>query len=68
VPPGVVEATNGNNKSVLRRGRGYKNLRYLVLKARRMAGTRTEFAVFRQAAEDAVSGGAQKRDHFRYDR
>ena len=26
-----------------RRGRGYKNLRYLLLKAQRMATTRTEF-------------------------
>jgi transposase len=28
VPLGVVEAVNGNIKSLLRRGRGYKNLRY----------------------------------------
>ncbi|MGO4884415.1 MAG: transposase [Bryobacteraceae bacterium] len=33
VPLGVVEAVNGNIKSLLRRGRGYKNLRYLLLKA-----------------------------------
>jgi hypothetical protein len=32
-----VEAINGNIKSLLRRGRGYKNLRYLLLKAQRMA-------------------------------
>ena len=36
VPLGVVEAVNGNIKSLLRRGRGYKNLRYLLLKAQRM--------------------------------
>ena len=30
VPLGVVEAVNGNIKSLLRRGRGYKNLRYLL--------------------------------------
>ena len=36
-PLGVVEAINGNIKSLLRRGRGYKNLRYLLLKAQRMA-------------------------------
>ncbi|MGO9131671.1 MAG: ISL3 family transposase, partial [Bryobacteraceae bacterium] len=30
---GVVEAVNGNIKALLRRGRGYKNLRYLLLKA-----------------------------------
>lgn len=50
VPMGVVEAVNGNIKGLLRRGRGYKNLRYLLLKAQRMAATRTEFLVFRKAA------------------
>jgi len=50
VPLGVVEAVNGNIKSLLRRGRGYKNLRYLLLKAQRMAVTRTEFVVFKKAA------------------
>jgi len=50
VPLGVVEAVNGNIKSLLRRGRGYKNLRYLLLKAQRMAATRTEFVVFTKAA------------------
>jgi transposase len=50
VPMGVVEAVNGNIKTLLRRGRGYKNLRYLLLKAQRMAATRTEFVVFRKAA------------------
>jgi transposase len=50
VPLGVVEAINGNIKALLRRGRGYKNLRYLLLKAQRMAALRTEFVVFRKAA------------------
>jgi transposase len=50
VPMGVVEAVNGNIKSLLRRGRGYKNLRYLLLKAQRMAVTKTEFVVFKKAA------------------
>jgi len=50
VPLGVVEAVNGNIKSLLRRGRGYKNLDYLLLKAQRMAATRTEFVVFKKAA------------------
>ena len=50
VPLGVVEAINGNIKSLLRRGRGYKNLRYLLLKAQRLAATRTEFVAFRKAA------------------
>lgn len=50
VPMGVVESVNGNIKSLLRRGRGYKNLRYLLLKAQRMAVTKTEFVVFQKAA------------------
>lgn len=50
VPFGVVEAVNGNIKALLRRGRGYKNLRYLLLKAQRMAVLKTEFVVFRKAA------------------
>ena len=47
---GVVEAVNGNIKSLLRRGRGYKNLHYLLLKAQRMAATKTEFVVLKKAA------------------
>jgi transposase len=47
---GVVEAINGNIKTLLRRGRGYKNLGYLLLKAQRMAVTKTEFIVLRKAA------------------
>ena len=50
VPLGVVEAINGNIKTLLRRGRGYKNLRYLLLKAQRLAATRTEFVAFEKAA------------------
>jgi transposase len=49
-PLGVVEAANGNLKALLRRGRGYKNLRYLLLKAQRMAALKTEFLVLRKAA------------------
>ena len=47
---GVVEAINGNIKMLLRRGRGYKNLRYLLLKAQRLAATKTEFVAFEKAA------------------
>jgi transposase len=47
---GVVEAVNGNIKSILRRGRGYRNLRYLLLKAQNMAASRTEFMVLQNAA------------------
>ena len=47
---GVVEAINGNIKTLLRRGRGYKNLAYLLLKAQRMVVTKTEFIVLQKAA------------------
>jgi transposase len=47
---GVVEAINGNIKTLLRRGRGYTNLRYLLLKAQHMAATKTEFIVLKKAA------------------
>ena len=50
VPMGVVEAVNGNIKALLRRGRGYKNLEYLLLKAQRLAATKTQFIVIRKAA------------------
>lgn len=50
VPLGVVEAVNGNIKALLRRGRGYRNLKYLLLKAQRTAATRTEFIAFKKAA------------------
>ena len=42
VPLVMMEAINGDIKSLLRRGRGYSNLRYLLLKAQRLAATRTE--------------------------
>jgi len=50
VPLGVVEAVNGNIKALLRRGRGYRDLNYLLLKAQRLAATKTEFVAFRKAA------------------
>ena len=50
VPLGVVEAVNGNIKTLLRRGRGYRDLDYLLLKAQRLAATRTEFVAFQKAA------------------
>lgn len=40
---GVVEAVNGNIRLLINRGRGYKNLRYLLLKAKRIAVTNVEF-------------------------
>ena len=33
---GVVEAVNANIKALLRRGRGYRDLDYLLLKAQRL--------------------------------
>src|SRR3984885_217905 len=50
VPLGVVEAVNGNIKALLRRGRGYRDMNYLLLKAQRLAATKTEFVAFRKAA------------------
>ena len=46
----MLEAVNENIKSLLLRGRGYQNVRYLLLKAQRIAATKTEFVVFRKAA------------------
>jgi transposase len=47
---GVVEAINGNLKALLRRGRGYRDLQYLLLKAQKMAVQKTEFIVLQKAA------------------
>jgi transposase len=40
---GVVEALNGNIRMLINRGRGYQNVRYLLLKAKRQAVTNVEF-------------------------
>ena len=40
---GVVEAVNGNIRMLINRGRGYQNLRYLLLKSKRIAVTNVEF-------------------------
>ncbi|MFI5110440.1 MAG: transposase [Terriglobales bacterium] len=50
VPFGVVEAVNGNIKALLRRGRGYRDMKYLLLKAQRLAVTKTQFLVLQKAA------------------
>jgi len=39
---GVVEAVNGNIRMLINRGRGYQNLRYLLLKAQRLAVSNLE--------------------------
>jgi transposase len=46
---GVVEAVNGNIRMLINRGRGYKNLRYLLLKAKRMAVVNVEFLAVERA-------------------
>jgi transposase len=50
---GVVEAINGNIRMLINRGRGYKNLRYLLLKVRRMAFTNTEYVAFQKTRKAA---------------
>ena len=40
---GVVEAVNGNIRMLINRGRGYQNLRYLLLKSKRIAVTNVAF-------------------------
>jgi hypothetical protein len=37
-------------KALLRRGRGYRDMNYLLLKAQRLAATKTEFLVLQKAA------------------
>jgi transposase len=48
VRSGVVEALNGNIRMLINRGRGYKNTRYLLLKAKRMAVTNAQFVELQQ--------------------
>jgi len=50
---GVVEAINGNIRMLINRGRGYKNMRYLLLKAKRMAATNTEYVAFQKTRKAA---------------
>jgi transposase len=50
VPMGVIEAVNGNLKALLRRGRGYRDMNYLLLKAQRLAATKTQFLVLQKTA------------------
>jgi len=50
---GVVEAINGNIRMLINRGRGYKNMRYLLLKAKRMAVTNTEYVAFQKIRKAA---------------
>ena len=50
---GVVEAINGNIRMLINRERGYKNVRYLVLKVRRMAVTNTEYVALQKTRKAA---------------
>jgi hypothetical protein len=49
----TVEAINGNIRMLINRGRGYKNMRYLLLKVRRMAVTNTQYVVFQNIQKAA---------------
>jgi len=46
---GVVEAVNGNIRMLINRGRGYKNLHYLLLKAKRLAVSYLELLAVRKS-------------------
>src|SRR5450432_1094972 len=50
---GVVEALNGNIRMLINRGRGYKNMRYLLLKTKRMVVTNTEYIAFQKTKKAA---------------
>jgi len=50
---GVVEAINANIRMLINRGRGYKNLRYLLLKVKRLAVTNVEFIAVRSMKKAA---------------
>src|ERR1035437_10448801 len=50
---GVVEALNGNIRMLITRGRGYQNLRYLLLKVKRLAVTNVEFIAVRSMKKAA---------------
>jgi hypothetical protein len=46
---GVIGAVDGNIKARLGRGRDYRDMSYLPLKAERFAATKTKFVVLRKA-------------------
>jgi hypothetical protein len=49
----LVEAINGNIRMLINRSRGYKNMRYLLLKAKRIAVTNTEYVAFQKTGKAA---------------
>jgi hypothetical protein len=46
----VIEAVNVNIEGLLRRGGGYRDINYLLLKAQRVVATKTEFIALQKAA------------------
>lgn len=50
---GVVEAVNANIRMLINRARGYKNLRYLLLKAKRIAVMNVEFLAIQKLQKAA---------------
>jgi hypothetical protein len=50
---GVVEAVNANIRMLINRGRRYKNLLYLLSKAKRLAVANVEFLAVRRMAKAA---------------
>lgn len=50
---GVVETINGNIRMLINRGRDYKNMRYLLLKAKRTTATNTEYVAFQKISKAA---------------
>jgi hypothetical protein len=51
---GVVEAVNGNICMLINHERAYKNLRYLLLKAKRRAVTNVEFSLRAEKSKSFV--------------
>ncbi len=50
---GVVEALNANIRLLINRGRGYKNLRYLFLKAKRKIVSKVELLAVQRVSNAA---------------
>jgi transposase len=50
---GVVEAINGTIRMLINRGRGYKNIHDLLLKAKRIAATNSEYVAFQKIRKAA---------------
>lgn len=50
---GVVEAVNANIRLLINRGRGYKNLRYLLLKAKRLAVSNLQLVAVQRVSKAA---------------